>query len=357
MEPNSFTKTSFCNVQIDNITTNEAKEYILNQMSILCSGIKFNSRYAKVYNEQYSKNLKNPHIFCLKSSGTPYLLFLSQINNTNYCFLIDKKLNEKYSYPKILIVPYDFSNDLYNGTLFECELIRGRNQCWSLGINDIYYNRGKNMNKTIIIDRQKSIHKIFEEEFSEKEYSKVCPIFIKKYFDYKDINMAMNDFIPKLPYNIRGLYFIPMRTDYSKILYLFPKDKLTNDSDKKKNSKENNLLGRKNNPGKNNLGKNNPGKNNLPRTKNLQKKIIFRIMKTMKPDVYDLYLIEGENLVKHGTALVQNTELSHRLLTYFENKTQMDEVRVESVLNKEFNKWVPNKLSNEPITSVYDFLS
>ena len=153
-----------------------------------------------------------------------------------------------------------------------------------------------------------------------------------------------------------------MRTDYSKILYLFPKDKLTNDSDKKKNSKENNLLGRKNNPGKNNLGKNNlgknnPGKNNLPRTKNLQKKIIFRIMKTMKPDVYDLYLIEGENLVKHGTALVQNTELSHRLLTYFENKTQMNEVRVESVLNKEFNKWVPNKLSNEPITSVYDFLS
>ena len=208
-----------------------------------------------------------------------------------------------------------------------------------------------------IPSRIKSIHKIFEEEFSETEYSKVCPIFIKKYFDYKDINMAMNDFIPKLPYNIRGLYFIPMRTDYSKILYLFPKDKLTNDSDKKKNSKENNLLGRKNNPGKNNLGKNNPGKNNLPRTKNLQKKIIFRIMKTMKPDVYDLYLIEGENLVKHGTALVQNTELSHRLLTYFENKTQMDEVRVESVLNKEFNKWVPNKLSNEPITSVYDFLS
>ena len=94
MEPDSFTKTSFCNVQIDNITTNEAKQYILNQMSILCSGIKFNSRYAKVYNDQYSKNLKNPHIFCLKSSGTPYLLFLSQINDTNYCFLIDKKTND-----------------------------------------------------------------------------------------------------------------------------------------------------------------------------------------------------------------------------------------------------------------------
>ena len=91
MEPNSFTKTSFCNVQIDNITTNETKEYILNQLNILCSGLKFNTRYAKIYNDQYSKNLKNPHVFYLKSSGTPYLLFLTQINNVNYSFLIDKK--------------------------------------------------------------------------------------------------------------------------------------------------------------------------------------------------------------------------------------------------------------------------
>ena len=92
MEPTSFTKTSFCNVEIDNITTNESKEYILNQMSILCSEIKYNTRYAKVYNDKFSKNLNNPHIFCLKSSGTPYLLFLTQINDVNYCFSLIKKL-------------------------------------------------------------------------------------------------------------------------------------------------------------------------------------------------------------------------------------------------------------------------
>ena len=184
MEPDSFTTTSFCNVQIDNITTNEAKQYILNQMSILFSGIKFNSRYAKVYNEQYSNNLKNPHIFCLKSSGTPYLLFLSQINDTNYCFLIDKKTNDKYPFPKIMVTPYGFDSDLYKGTLFECELIRDKECNWSLGINDIYYHRGKNMNKTIIIDRLNIIHELFRNNFKETEYSKVCPIFIKKYFDY-----------------------------------------------------------------------------------------------------------------------------------------------------------------------------
>ena len=79
MDPSSFTKTSFCNIKIDNITTNESKKYILNMLHLLCSGIKYNSRYAKVFNEQFSKNLNNPHIFFLKSSGTPYLLFLTAL--------------------------------------------------------------------------------------------------------------------------------------------------------------------------------------------------------------------------------------------------------------------------------------
>ena len=32
MNPSSFTKTSFCSTEIDNITTNECKQYILNSL-------------------------------------------------------------------------------------------------------------------------------------------------------------------------------------------------------------------------------------------------------------------------------------------------------------------------------------
>ena len=171
MDPSSFTKTSFCNIEIDNITKNESKQYILNQMSLLCSGIKYNSRYAKVFNEQFSKNLNNHHIFFLKSSGTPYLLFMSQINEVNYCFFIDKKIKEGYNYPKIFILPYQFSSELYKGTLFECELIRKKNKRWCIGINDIYFYLGKNLKKTIIIDRINIIHKILTEEYTENQYN------------------------------------------------------------------------------------------------------------------------------------------------------------------------------------------
>ena len=338
MEPDSFTKTSFCNVQIDNITTNEAKQYILNQMSIRCSGIKFNSRYAKVYNDQYSKNLNNPHIFCLKSSGTPYLLFLSQINDTNYSFLIDKKTNDKYPFPKIMVTPYNFDSELYKGTLLECELIRDKENNWSLGINDIYYYMGKNQNKTIIIDRINIIHLLLENNFKVTDYSKVCPIFVKKYFDYKQIVDTYEKFIPNLPYNTRGLYFVPLRTDYSKILYLFSRDQsLISDNKNKKGVKKKEF--------KKEFKKDNPKK---------EKKNIFRIVETLKPDVYELYLKEDDNLIKHGNALVQTIETSHNILEFFKDKDPMDEIKVECKLNLKFNKWVPIRLSNEQITSVYD---
>ena len=77
------------------------------------TGIRYNYRYAKVYNEQYKNNLNNPHLICIKSSGTPYLLFCTQINDVNYCFLIDKKIKDGYEYPKIFIVHYRFSNELF----------------------------------------------------------------------------------------------------------------------------------------------------------------------------------------------------------------------------------------------------
>ena len=317
MDPSSFTKTSFCNAEIDNITKNESKNYILNQLSLLCSGIKYNSRYAKVFNEQFSKNLNNHHVFFLKSSGTPYLFFMSQINGINYCFFIDKKIKEGYDYPKIFILPYQFSPDLYKGTLFECELIRKKNKKWCIGINDIYFYSGKNLKKTIIIDRINIIHTILNENYTENNFTNTCPLFIKKYFDYKNIHFAINEFAPKLNYNTRGLYFVPLRVDYSNILYIFPKE------------------------------------SNPIAMEEIQKTTkCFRIMKTLKPDVYDLYLSNGDNIIKQDIALVQSTQLSHTLLQYFENKNYDDEILIECKFNENFKKWEPINLSDGPIDEI-----
>ena len=75
-------------------------------------------------------------------------------------------------------------------------------------------------------------------------------------------------------------------------------------------------------------------------------------MKTMKPDVYDLYLTKDDSLIKSGIALVQNIELSHSLLSWFQNKDFDSEVLVECKYNEYFKKWEPISLSDDPISEI-----
>ena len=83
MDPKDINQTNFCNKKVDNIVSNDIKKYIIDDMK-LRTGITRTSKYAKIFSPNYSKNFKNPHIFCLKSYGAPYLLYLTKINSVNY---------------------------------------------------------------------------------------------------------------------------------------------------------------------------------------------------------------------------------------------------------------------------------
>ena len=305
MDPKHISRTSFCSKEIDNVTDNSMKKYILDNLDIK-TGIKFSYRYAKIYNEQYKKNLNNPHLICLKTSGTPYLLFCTQINDINYCFLIDKKVKDGYEYPKIFIVHYRFSHELFQGTLFETELIRDKNQEWSLLLGDIYHNSGSSLKNVQIHDRMNQCIDIMENKYITDSFCDICPISIKKYFDLNQIRSIFTEFIPKLAYRIRGFYFVPLKTSYSKILYIFK------DDDYKKVNTSN------------------------------KKYVSFRLIQTVKPDVYELYLFNEQktNIMKHSYASIPDTQTSKWVKELCEKK---DECIVECKFNTMFQKWVPIK--------------
>ena len=317
MDPSSLTKTGFCGKTVDNVTNNEFKEFILNDMKLKCDNKQYNSRYAKVYNEQYSKNLNNPHIICLKSSGTPYLLYCTQINNVNYCFLIDKKVKVGYDYPKIFVAPYKFDNSVFTGSLFETELVRDKNQNWFLLLSDIYFHKSANCSNQVIMDRMNLIHTLVETEYNKDSFCDVCPIQVKRYFDFKDKELIMNEFIPSLNYGTRGFYFIPLKSSYSKILYLFKEGDLTIKKEKKDT-------------------------------------LNFLIKKTLKRDVYDLYLQGPNNIVKHGIACIPNLKCSQMLRSMFEETVDEQDLCVECRYNEKFEKWQPLSTSKEPMSKMGD---
>ena len=60
-----------------------------------------------------------------------------------------------------------------------------------------------------------------EQNYIDDSFCDICPLLIKKYFDFNEIRSIFSDFIPSLSYRTRGFYFVPLKTSYSKILYLF----------------------------------------------------------------------------------------------------------------------------------------
>ena len=170
MDSKSLTKTGFCDKEIDNVTNNDMKQYILDNLKTK-SGLQYTSKYAKIYNDNFSKNLNNPHLVCLKSIGSPYFLFCTQINDVNYCFLIDKKIKDGYKFPKIFLVHYRFESEIFNGTLFETELLRDNCNKWHLLLGDIYIYKGEKLDNKQITERMNIINDIILNKYIDDTFS------------------------------------------------------------------------------------------------------------------------------------------------------------------------------------------
>ena len=165
------------------------------------------------------------------------------------------------------------------------------------------------------MERVNILHKTLTEEYSDN-FTDICPIQVKKYFDFKDYNI-MKEFIKSLNYNVRGLYFVPIKTSYSKILYLF-KDK------------------------------------DLEITKVKKDTLHFLIKSTLKRDVYDLYLQGPNNIVKQGIACIPNLKCSKMIREVFSGQETDKDIHVECQYNDKFKKWQPQKVSEGPMSKVED---
>ena len=171
------------------------------------------------------------------------------------------------------------------------------------------------------MDRMNIIHDFLENEYNSDSFCDICPLQVKRYFDFKDKDFIMNEFIPGLNYGTRGFYFIPLKSSYSKILYLFKEGELQIKIEKKET-------------------------------------LNFAIQKTLKRDVYDLYLQGPNNIVKQGIACVPNLKTSQMLRDLFNELTSSTsdhtDLRVECKYNEKFKKWEPLKKTLEPMSSVKD---
>ena len=200
---------SFCSEEASNVVNPEAKEYIMTNLKNKYN-INIDKKHAYILNQKSIYFLeKTQHIISLKSSGTNYYLYFTNINNINYCFFIDRKIKDGYTYPRIISVKYSFNDDIFNDTLLDGELVRDKddNDSWIFLVTDLLILEGKKMEQNII-GRFNMLYSILKNKYNSNFDLDICPIIVKKLFLYKDYDNLITQFIPSLPYKTNGLYKI-----------------------------------------------------------------------------------------------------------------------------------------------------
>lgn len=88
---------------------------------------------------------------------------------------------------------------------------------------------------------------------------------------------------------------------------------------------------------------------NSKKSENIDKNnVVFRILKTESPDIYNLYYLEGNELIKDSIALIPNIKTSQKMYHMFKKNNDLD-INMECKFSKIFERWIPeNIVSNHP---------
>lgn len=330
---------SFCDKQSLNIKSNDTKKYFNDKL--LNYNVKIlQKHFEKFGNDTFNKLKKNPYIASLKSNGNPYLLFLTKFYKTDICIMIDKKIQQGYFLPRMIIDRLCFDTSLFADTLFEGEMIKSGEE-WIFMINDVLAIEGVKQDNVNFIKRYNKIHEIINSKYHPLPQQKFN-IQIKKYFKLNDIDQLMN-FKNQLDYTTRGIIFKPMFLKFRDILFNFD-DSLIDNKRKVKYSENNKFI--------ESIDTNNNLTNMCNTTMSTESKYdditsntkviankIFEIEKTEKPDVFNLY---DENKKHIGMACISTLKTSKLLHNAFKTTNLTEKIKFVCEYTDKFsNKWIP----------------
>jgi hypothetical protein len=327
---------SFCDKVAYNIKSDETKKCILDYLDRKY-GVKIVHKHFEKFCMERSINIlnQNPHMICVRSNGNPYFLYLMKYNLAQYCIFIDKKIQQGYYLPRMIIVQLMFDECLFDDTIFEGEMIKNNNGSWSYVVNDMMVCKGSRLHDFNHPRRMNMIYDVLQTHFQPEEYDPFT-ISVKTYFKYNELDKLFNDHIPVLPYTCRGVYFKPLYLKFKDILLNFD-DTLVKKVEKVKytdTSKPfvllNDIL-----DATSSIRPSSPPLK-VTQTELSSGKKTFGVRKTSTPDVYELY--DGQGL--QGIACVPSFSISKKMRELTKDLNMVDKIDLPFEFSSKFNKWI-----------------
>lgn len=356
-----------CGKNTNIITDIQLKDDIINSIKNIGT-YNLDSKYYQFLNFKNVNQLKNEEFkISISTFGKKYNLYLKNINNKNYCIFINKKTNQ------MILGKFTFALSLFDGTLFDGELIKNSRNEWFFVMNDLIYYEGKNIITQDFEVRYEKLKTIISTQY-KYDINSQCKIFLKKYVEMKYLNSLMKDYILHLSFKCSGIIFKEKNNFGNNYTYIFPECR----TDTRILSKEKEEVGQiEEEVGEEvqQIGEDNNFLSMLASDctvisfdkKEKEESIlsysnntsyssdtsycIFLVKSTHMPDIYELYCKSPTgNIEKHSYASIPTMECSKMMRKIFENKK---EIIMKCTYNKIFKKWIPMEESNQNIDNLH----
>ena len=322
---------SFVGKIAHNIKSDDFKKKILERLDDKY-GVKIIARHFVKFDISMISNLNdNPHLICLRSNGNPYFLLLTKINFVNYCIFIDKKIQQGYYFPRMVVVKYHFDDVLFDDTIFDGEMVKTRTKnTWQYLINDIIVCKGKYLHEINLVKRLNILYEILHAHYKPDDHD-ISDIRVKKYFSYDEL-CAIEHHQNDLDYTCRGIYFKPLFLRFKDILMNFD-DSLVKKVERPKYSKDKDFLLIED-------------KHHIEVCKSKHEEmivakndtVVYNTRKTSEPDVYELF-DEKNNLI--GNPCINSMKISKKMRKLFESKNMVDKIEISYEYSNKFQKYLP----------------
>lgn len=336
---------SFCDKIGYNLRSDEVKKKILSDLE---NDFQFKviQKHFEKYNGDFHHDIlkKNPYLVSTRSNGNPYLLYLTKINFVNQCIFIDKKVQQGYHYPRMIVAKLWFDDALFENTLFDGEMIKNKDSKWTFVISDVIGESGMMLQTQNLVKRVNRIYDILERQYVQDSIN-VCNLRVKKYFHYNEIDKVINDFIPSLNYSIRGIYFKPLFLKFKDILYNFDDSLIVKvQRFKYKDRGISGFIADKDHLAVENIDSDKYKlQSNEKQYETNKSDMVFWVVKTSQPDVYELF----DDTQKVGIACCNTIKTSKLLSEVFKGSTVASRFKMTCSYRERFQKWEPQHQVDE----------
>jgi len=349
---------SFCDQIGFNIKTDETKKFILNRLQQKY-GLKIITKHFDKYEDRMLDNIqKRPHLLCVRSNGNPYFLYLTKLNFVNYCVFIDKKIQQGYSYPRMIISHFRFEDSLFEDTVFDGEMVKMNDGSWSFLLNDLVVLKATHLTEHNIVKRINLLYETLDNKFVP-DVNDISKVAVKKFFKYNEGLDILHKHINEVQYSCRGIYFKPLFLKFKDILINFNDELVKKVERTKYKDKKSFIL--KEDTG--HLLDNDTASvsslssqssvisqgdvNTVSSVSSLspqpsQSNETTRQLCTRKTNLPDVYEVFDTNMSLIGTIAVPTLKISKFMRDTFKNKNIVDNVMLPYSYSETFNKWVPS---------------